>query len=184
MNFNQGSMPIIYQDEDYITDDLRSIIDLETTLEKNRIENLICKSIINKIKNVIITYKLRSKTSEYYKSNLIDELNIPVIKDYKINVSESYSSLQDKINLSMKLDKLVKYNESDLDIDVLYSNYSSIPYQSYDNSFKGINNSSLINYLGNKLKLSYSSIDDYFKCAFKYYINHFMNFKIGKKNFL
>jgi ATP-dependent helicase/DNAse subunit B len=183
MNFNQGSMPIIYQDEDYITDDLKNEIYLETTIEKNKIENLICKSIINKIKNVTITYKLRSKTSEYYKSNLIDELNIPVIKDYKINVSESYSSLQDKINLSMKLDKLVKYNESDLDIDVLYSNYSSIPYQSYDNSFKGINNSSLINYLGNKLKLSYSSIDDYFKCAFKYYINHFMNFKDREEKF-
>jgi hypothetical protein len=106
MNFNQGSMPIIYQDEDYITDDLKNIIDLETTLEKNKIENFICKNIIKRIKNVAITYKLKSKTSEYYKSNLIDELNISVIKDYKINVGESYSSVQDKINLSMKLDRL------------------------------------------------------------------------------
>lgn len=183
MSFNQGSMPVIYKNEDYITDDLKNVIDIETTYEKNVIENLVCSNIIKRLSNPIITYKLKTKTSQYYPSSLIDTLGATIISNPKTNINMSYSVIQDGITLSKKLDKLVKYDELDDDIDVLYSNYQDTLYKTYDNKFKGINNDHLIEYLSPKLKISYSSIDDYFKCAFKYYINSVMKFRSREETF-
>jgi ATP-dependent helicase/DNAse subunit B len=183
MNFNQGSMPITYQNIDYITDKLKEYVSLDRTLEKNKSELEICKNIILNIKNIVITYKLKSGMDEYYPSSLIDELNIKVIKNTLIDKTISYSNIMDEINLSKKLDKLIKYNEVDEDLDILYHNYSNTLYNTYNNKFSGIDNKLLLNYLNPKLKLSYSKVDDYFKCAFKYYINHIMNFKEKEETF-
>lgn len=183
MGFNQGSMPIIYKNEDYITDDLAATLNLETTYEKNMIEGEVCLNIIKHIAHAIITYKLKTNSSEYYPSSLIASLEIPVIKDPKTNINISYSSVADSIALSKKLDKLVKYDELESDIDVLFNNYQDISYKTYDNSFKGIDTNKLLNYLSPKISLSYSSIDDYFKCAFKYYINSVMRLKSREEAF-
>ena len=60
LNFNQSAIPVIYKDEDYIPDKSKVKILLNTTLEKNKIEkeNAICN--IKNIKNLIITYKLKT----------------------------------------------------------------------------------------------------------------------------
>ncbi|MDD3305326.1 MAG: PD-(D/E)XK nuclease family protein [Bacilli bacterium] len=183
MNFNQGSMPIIHKNEDYITDDLASALGLETTSEKNEREIEVCLNIVKRLSNVIITYKLKTKDQEYYPSSLINYLNVSVIKNFKPNVNISYSSIQDEIALSKKLDKLVKYDELESDIAVLYYNYPNILYKTYNNSFRGLNNSNLLEYLKPKLRLSYSAIDDYFKCAFKYYINYVMKLRDREEKF-
>jgi ATP-dependent helicase/nuclease subunit B len=183
MNFNQGSMPVIYQNVDYITDDLKSYVGLDTTYEKNMSELEICKDIILSIKNVIITYKLKSGNAEFYPSSLIDELDIDVIKNPSIDETLSYSNIIDELMLSKKLDKLIKYNEVDDEIGILYNNYKDVLYRVFDNKFDGIDNTVLLNYLNPKLKLSYSSIDDYFKCAFKYYVNHVMKLKSKEETF-
>jgi ATP-dependent helicase/nuclease subunit B len=183
MNFNQGSMPVIYQNTDYITDDLKSYVGLDTAYEKNTSEIQICKDIISNIKNIIITYKLKSGNAEFYPSSLIDELNIDVIMNPLTDKSISYSKIIDEITLSKKLDKLIKYNEVDEEIGILYNNYKDISYRKFDNKFDGIGNDFLLDYLNPKLKLSYSSIDDYFKCAFKYYVNHVMKFKSKEETF-
>jgi ATP-dependent helicase/nuclease subunit B len=126
---------------------------------------------------------LRTKTDEYYPSSLIDDLGLEVVLNPSINKEISYSTNQDKMILAKKLDKLIKYDELERDIDILYHNYQDIPYQTYDNSFKGVDNKKLLNHLSPKLRLSYSSIDDYFKCAFKYYVNNVMNFKKREEAF-
>lgn len=183
LGFNQGSMPVIYKDEEYITDDVRHFLDIETSSERNIIERQVCLDVINNLSHVIITYKLKTRTDEYYPSSLITELDITPIINFKLDITKSYSVIQDKIKLSKKLDKLVKYDELAEDIDVLYYNYQDILYKSYDNSFTGIDNHALVNYLSPKLRLSYSSIDNYFKCAFKYYINNVIQFKTDEEAF-
>ena len=80
--------------------------------------------------------------------------------------------------LSKDLDKLVKYSEKNNELEVLYSNYNDIGFMSYDNRYKGIDNSKLYKYINNKLVLSYSSIDNYYKCKFRYYLNNIL--KIDK----
>ena len=179
LGFNQGLMPLIYKNEDFITDDLSNILNIESTMDKNIIEYNKCLNIIKRLSKVIITYKLKTKDSEYYPSSLIDDLNINVIINPIIDLSLSFSPLYNQLMLSRKIDKLIKYNEIDNEIGDLYNNYNDILYKTYDNTFKGINNNELIKYLNNKLVLSYSSIDNYYKCGFKYYLNNIL--KLIKK---
>ena len=42
---------------------------------------------------------------------------------------------------------------------------------SYDNKFKGIDKEKMYDYLNNNLTLSYSSLENYYKCKFRYYLN-------------
>lgn len=172
IGFNQGTIPTLYKDEDYLGDNIKSMLGIETTTEKNIIEKQIISNIINKIPNLTLTYKLVSSFDSYYPSSLIDEINMEVIKinDEKYN----YSNIYNKIQLSQKLDTMIKYNTMENNLDVLYSNYKDLDYLKYDNKFTGIKKDNLKQYLDNKLLLSYSSIDNYFKCGFRYYINNIL----------
>ena len=170
LGFNQGSTPSIYKDEDYISDNLKNEIELDLTNEKNTLNK---KAFINKlssINNLVISYKLKSISEEFYPSNLIKELNMEVITpDFNTDYSSSYS----KIILGTMLDDLIKYDVKNKDLDKYYSSIN-IPYMKYDNKFTGITKDSLLQKINNKLLLSYSTIDNYFRCAFRYYISNIL----------
>ena len=84
------------------------------------------------------------------------------------------------INLAKKLDNLIKYNMKDNELDILYSNYSDINYLKYDNTFKGINKEDFKEFINNDLLLSYSSMDNYYRCSFRYYLNNVL--KLNEKD--
>ena len=90
--------------------------------------------------------------------------------------------MMNKIFLAMKLDNLVKYNIKDKDIDLLSSNYD-ISYMQYDNKYHSIDKDKLYKYLNNKLLLSYTALDNYYKCKFKYYLNNILKINIIKDDF-
>ena len=181
MNFNQGSIPKIYKDEEYIDDDTLRKLNLDTSIEKNISEKNKTIKLIKNIKNCVITYKLKTPFSTYYPSSIIEELNKEIIKEHT-KEDISYSEIYDKINLTKKLDNLIKFNIKDEEIETLYSNYE-IPYNTYNNKFTGINKNDLLEYTKNKILLSYSSMDNYYHCAFKYYINNILRLKPYEETF-
>ena len=73
--------------------------------------------------------------------------------------------------LGKDLDTFVKYGEKTSRLETLFSNYKDIKYMSYDNKFKGIDKEKMYDYLNNNLTLSYSSLENYYKCKFRYYLN-------------
>lgn len=172
MNFNLSSIPIIYKDEDFLSDKEKELLDIETSKVLNKIEKENIINIIKSIKNLFISYKLKTPFDKYLKSYLVDELNMNIIHEKIIN---KYSNKMNYIKLSNKLDKLIKYNEKDDDLDILYNTYSDIKYLSFDNKFNGINKEDLYNYLDHKLKLSYSTMDKYYDCSFRYYLECILN---------
>lgn len=172
IGFNQGSIPTIYKDEDYITDNIKNDLDIETTNEKNKLEKNNVINIIKSIKNLTITYKLRTAFEVYYKNSIIDQLDYNVINNYQLN--NKYSNKSNKIHLSQKLDKLIKYGQKDIDLDILFNTYKDINYLKFNNKFKGIEKEKLYKYLDNKLLLSYSSLDNYYRCSFRYYLNNIL----------
>ena len=176
MNFNQGYAPNIIKDEDFISNKDRIILGLDTNDELNNINKNILKNTLNSIKNLYISYKLKSSSGSFEASFLIDELNYKVIKDYKIE--NIYSHKMNRIKLSSMLDELIKYQNLNDDVKVLFNNYQDIPYLAYDNSFKGILESDFYKYINNSFNLSYSSMDNYYKCGFRFYLNNIL--KIDK----
>ncbi len=166
MSFNQGVCPNIAKDEDYISDALKEELDLSLTNEINLLEKEAVIRKINSIQNLVISYKLKSISEDFYPSNLIKELDMNV---EKITLDTIYSKKFSMISLGKMLDELIKYDYKDNMLDSYY-NSISIPYMQYDNKYTGISKEKLIKKLNNKLLLSYSTIDNYYRCAFRYYI--------------
>lgn len=170
VGFNLNKIPITIKDEDYINDDIKP-----SFLEKSYYMNIINKElyikIIKNIHNLTITYKLHHLNESFYPSLLIDEYNLEVIKE-NLNYS-NYSSKLNKILLTEYIDNLIKYNEKNKDLDLLYSNYN-INYKKYDNKYSTISKEIFYKYLNNTLNLSYSSMDNFYHCKFKFYLSNIL----------
>ena len=180
LGFNEGILPKPYIDEDYYSDKLKEKMGILTSVEKNILDK---KLVINKIsrKNVILSCRLKDGIKDLYQSSIIEELNLEVIKEKFSNYN---SDLYNKLVLSKKLDNLIKYNEVDDELNLLYSNYIDINYLTYSNKFTGINNNLFNKFINNKLLLSYSSIDDYNKCGFRYYISNILKLDEYNETFM
>lgn len=181
IGFNQGNIPVINKDEEYLSDKLKEILDIDTSKEKNKLEKAGVINSIRSIKNLIITYKLKTPFDIYYKNSIIDDLNLRVINNIKIE--NKYSNKMNNIKLANKLDNLIKYGIKESDIDDLYNTYSDTKYMTFDNKFKGIDKNDLNKYLDNKLLLSYSSIDNYYRCPFRYYLNNILKLTDFEESF-
>ncbi len=172
LGFNQGSIPRVSKDEDYISDDLKELLGLDTTKKLNIEKIKATTNNINKIKNITITYKKHYLKEEFYPSNLLSEdCFIEVIDN---SLSTENSLIYSKIKLAKMLDDLINYDEKDTDLSKYYCSIEDIRYLDYDNSYKKIDKNDLFEYLKNYLSLSYSSINDYFKCQFKFYISRIL----------
>ena len=178
LGFNKENIPVLYKDNEYFSDKEKEILGYDTSNELNINKKIEVIKKIKNINNLIITYKLRDNNNSYTLSDLLIDINI--IKDYKISYNNS--DMANKILLANKLDNLVKYNVKEDDLDLLYSNYN-IPYMKYDNKYHNIDKNKLYKYLDNKLLLSYTAINNYEKCKFKYYISNILKINIINNDF-
>lgn len=179
MNFNNDSIPKIIKNEEFITDEMCEEVLIEKTNVKNKISKNTTINIIKSIKNLTITSKKRTFFDTYYISNLVSYF--PAKKGQKpLNIS--FSSRYDKIKLASYLDTFMKYGTVNEELKILYGNYK-IPYKTYNNRFTGIDASLLKKYLKDKLYLSFTSLDNYSKCSFRYYLTHILKLDIYEEKF-
>src|SRR5690554_1366036 len=181
LGFNEGVYPQVFLDEDFLSNELKAKLGIETSDEVNKIvkDSLISK--ISNIKNLTLSYKKKSPFSQFYPSILIDELSMKIIKNQAPSLL--YSNKYNKIRLGKYLDALIKLNHRDKDLNLLYTTYPKINYLKYDNSFTGIDKGKLIDYIGPKLRLSYTSLNEYYECGFKYYLSNILKLNIYEDNF-
>ena len=170
LGFNLKSYPIIKKDEDYLNDNELINLGLSPSHEINKLNKNRIIKIIKSIMHLTITYKLESYTNSYLPSNLINEMNMETIT---INPRYNYSHLANKINLCKYLDNYYKYGVKTPYMDMLFHNYS-LNYRNYSNKYSGIKKESLYKVINNNLTLSYSSLQSYNECAFKYYISNIL----------
>ena len=176
LGFNQSIIPKFIKDEDYINDDIKPSY-MDTTIEKNKKERIDVINSIKNIKNLTITYKLKTSFSVYYPSSIIDDLNLKVIKG-NIDYTKSYSKISDYITLTNCLDELIKFGTIDDKLKLLNSNYN-IPYNTYSHEFTGLSKEKLNNIIKNQnsFNLSYTSMDNYNRCAFRFYVEKILGLK-------
>lgn len=180
LGFNQDILPKMEKDISYITDSLKSEVNMYLTSEINHRNKLVLIGILSKIKNLNISFKKSSPFSTFYPSSLIKDLNLNIVKpkEDKLNKSNLYNELR----LGESLDLFYKYKEIDRNLDLLLFNYN-IPYKEYTNNFTGIDNKSYLNSIKYPLNISYSSMDDYSKCSFKYYIKNVLKLSNYEEKF-
>lgn len=175
LGFNQENIPNIDKGEKLINDNLSLELDLFTSDEKNKLEKQKVKDIIYQTNNLTITYKNKTSFQSYNQSLLIEEENMKVVKTkLDFNISNFYN----QIKFINYLDLFHRYGKIDSNILNTYDKDLYSIYQSYQNQFNNISKESLFKYLNGKLLLSYSSLDNYYRCSFRYYLSNIL--KIDK----
>ena len=181
LGFNSPNIPLLKQDIDYITDNIKELVCLDKTEYENA---LIKENTINYLKSIshlVISYKLVTPFNTYYPSILLDQMDYDE-KEY--TRSFNYSIDANKELYTNYLDDYVKYGIKNKDLAKLFFNYHKNNYLEYDNNYRSIDKKNLEEYLGNELTLSYSSIDNYYKCAFKYYLNNVLKVNLYEETFM
>lgn len=173
IGFNKEYIPKVFKDEDFIND-LEKPYFLETTIEKNNNEYIKWGNIIKNIKNLTITYSKENLKGSLNPSSLIEENNYEVEKyNYKIS---RFSNKSNIFNLANLLDQNIKYDSYNDNIDKLLSTYKNINYLTYNNKYKQID------YKEN-FTLSYTKLNSYYECAFKYYCDYILKLQPYEQTF-
>ena len=181
LGFNINSYPKIYKDDDYFTDEEKALLDLDTSVEKNKQTKISMLRKLRRIPNLTITYKLFSENGPCYPSILIESLQIKpkmIINDKTLSYSKKFSN----ICYAKALDELYKFNTEDKYLS-LYQNNLNIPYREYNNKFKPIDSYLLKEKLSEGLVLSYTSLESFNECSFKYYISKILGLDIYEESF-
>ena len=172
LGFNQDKIPKIHKDDKYLLDIELEELDSDTSLIKNKLETNTLFDFINNTKNIYLSYKLTSNFQNFTMSNYINELK----ESMKVNIiKEVYdyrNELINKIMLGDRLDNFIKYNARSEDLENLYSSYTDLEYNSYDNSYNKIDYSIIKKRLDNKINLSYSNTNTFFKCKFRFMLEN------------
>lgn len=181
LGFNSNNYPNITKDIDYLPDTLKKEVGLTTSYEYNKINKTHLINKLNEINNLNLSYSTKNNQINYFKSPLEEELQMIPITTHELKYT--YSNLYNKISLASKLDDYNSYKIKNNSLDTLYNTYPSIPYLTYDNTYHTIDKTSLYSYLHNKLYLSYSSLNNYYKCSFRYYIENILKLSSKEKTF-
>lgn len=180
IGFNQGDIPKMAKDEEYFNDKLKQKLGLETTNELNQRMYVKWLQDIKATKNLIISSKLTSSLGEHYPSSLNDDLNLEV---KRVDINYNYSNLDNKLLLGEKIDTFIKYGEKEKDLEILYSIYPNLSYQEYSNDYQKLDITKVHEYLKNKLVLSYSAMNTYYQCGFRYYLANILKLNIFEETF-
>lgn len=180
LGFNQNLIPVINRDDDYFKDSEKETLGLYTSTLKNKLEAQEIINMIHKSNETYISYKLKTPFNTYIKSYLLDDLDL-IEYNYKHDYSVSPSIEFDKDVFSSMMDDLYKYNKSNDNLDLLLANVEN-DFGKYDNRFKGLSDDTLQKLLGDEVKLSYTSINSYYECAYKYYLKYLLKIKEESTN--
>ena len=175
IGYNEGVIPINYKDEDYLSDAIKEKLDLSTSFELNENAMNETKDNIRNIKNLIVTYPNHNLSSEIYISSSYEK---DLFDEKELNISFNESNDYNKLKLVSEKDENSKFGTITDNLLKLSSHYKDMKYNSYDNNYKMIDKSKIKDFFKDGLTLSYTSINDYYMCSFRYYLDYIL--KVNK----
>lgn len=178
---NKGIFPKVYNDDNFLSDKILDELGLDTSVEKNKLEKNKNFEFIRNIPNLVITYNLFDGEKVKYPSNIIEELKVDV-KKIEIDRRISYSKSLSNLSYAKDLDNLYKYNDEGKYLK-MYQKNLNIPYKEYNNTYFKVDKALLKDSLESGITLSYTSLEMYNECSFKYFLNSIMKLNIFENTF-
>ena len=175
IGYNEGVIPVNYKDEDYLSDSIKEKLGLSTSFELNENAMNETKDNIRNIKNLIVTYPNHNLSSEIYISSSYEK---DLFEEKELNISFNESNAYNKLKLVSEKDENSKFGTITDNLLKLSSHYKDMKYNSYDNKYKMIDKSKIKDFFKDGLTLSYTSINDYYMCSFRYYLDYIL--KVNK----
>ena len=175
INFNEGVIPINHKDEDYLNDIEKNNLGIDTSFTLNEKETNEVIETIKTTNNLILTYSEYNQNNKIYVSSAYSS---DILEEEKVNLNFNNSNNYNKLRLLSEKDDNNKYGTLSSDLLTLSAHYKNEPYLTYNNKYKKISNNKLKNYLSKGLTLSYSSMNTFYQCSFRYYLDNIL--KVNK----
>ncbi len=176
MGFAQGSYPRSIKDNELFSDSEKDKMGLNSSLEETQNNQDTLLDFFNSDNHFYYSFAERSLSKKYFKSPLVKTIGLTEERHELPNVIYS----RDMVDFYYAKLKDLKefYRETKLDYYAL-EKISNIPYGQYDNSFNGVDamNEDM------KTKYSYSVINDYYQCPFKYFVSNILELDTFEGNF-
>lgn len=171
INFNEGIIPINHKDEDYLNDIEKNNLGIDTSFTLNEKETNEVIETIKTTNNLILTYSEYNQNNKIYVSCAYSS---DFLEEEKVNLNFNNSNNYNKLRLLSEKDDNNKYGTLSSDLLTLSAHYKDEPYLTYNNKYKKISNNKLKNYLNKGLTLSYSSMNTFYQCSFRYYLDNIL----------
>lgn len=171
INFNEGIIPINHKDEDYLNDIEKNNLGIDTSFTLNEKETNEVIETIKTTNNLILTYSEYNQNNKIYVSSAYSSDSL---EEEKVNLNFNNSNNYNKLRLLSEKDDNNKYGTLSSDLLILSAHYKDEPYLTYNNKYKKISNNKLKNYLNKGLTLSYSSMNTFYQCSFRYYLDNIL----------
>lgn len=171
VNFNEGIIPINHKDEDYLNDIEKNNLGIDTSFTLNEKETNEVIETIKTTNNLILTYSEYNQNNKIYVSSAYSS---DILEEEKVNLNFNNSNNYNKLRLLSEKDDNNKYGTLSSDLLTLSAHYKDEPYLTYNNKYKKISNNKLKNYLNKGLTLSYSSMNTFYQCSFRYYLDNIL----------
>ncbi len=178
---NQEHLPKVIEDKDYLNNREKQKLGLRTTQEQNQKEKKHLLTYLEQLSNLIITYKDQDAFEKYEPALFLKE------KEWKVEEApystEIYSVLDAKLQFVEGLDLYNKYGMKTKTLERYGNHFKEIPYLTYRNDFTGVQEKDLYTRLKQQLTLSYTSLDQYYRCAFRYYMGQILKLEPKEETF-
>lgn len=161
------SVITLKNDTDYISDKQKKELGLSVSEEENELKKENVLSYLSNIDNLRLSYCEKNPFRNYNENNLLKQYEY--IKHEK---SYQYSDKYNQIAYGYMLDQKERYGTIHNDLSVLNKHYKKNDFGTYNNKFKGLDSKQIEDI--DKVSLAYSSMDDFYKCQFAYYLKHIL----------
>ncbi len=161
VGLRQNQLPKVYRDDDFLSDAAKKEVGLFTSDELNQREKQAFIKGLTSITHVSLSYSLVSLQGVFYPSSIIEEFHLPIIKE--ASSISLYSDLYNRYYLGMLLDTYYKYHQQSPLLGELVMYYDTTTFGAYQHQFQKFSRPVT------PFVLSYSTIDQFAKCPFRYY---------------
>jgi len=169
LGLHEGNIPIITKDEQFFSDQEFQELGLNTASERNAMERNLSIQKLQQMTNADFSFARKDGKIELYPSSILEELEVKIVPGEEVY---NHSNLYNQITLTDKLDQLKKYGTRQPFLDELLATYPKIPYRKYQNQWRPFSIEK------KPIRLSYSSLDTFFHCSFRYYLDQILHLNI------
>lgn len=166
IDFTLTNYPKIKKDNDYLNDNEKELLNINTSIDLQNIEEQILINKICSLKNLKISFSNFIDNNKQYVSTLSNKLSLSITNYTFTNTI--YSKKHYYFYLSKIIDDYENYSFNSKYLNSISK--EEINYLSYDNKFTNIPSFNITN-----LHLSASSFQTYNECGFKYYLSKILS---------
>ena len=171
VNANE-SFPNLVKNYEYLTDQDRISLNLLSILEENKfiMEDALTK--LNYYSNLIVSY-CATDDGKFYPSTILNNCHL---KEIQILPNYQHSSLYNKLVYARNMDIYYEYGIWENVLNTLYPTYKTCNYRSFNHLFQKFNIPPI-------KTLSYSSLDIFNRCPFRFYLANILKLKNNESTF-